>query len=69
MFYTPVESESCDGVTGGSVTVEGATTVTHILQNLQAYTEYSITVRARGTDGLGPPSLAERQRTEVDCKF
>ena len=64
--YSPVEGESCDSVPGGAVTVEGATTFTRTLDNLQAYTEYSITVRARGADGLGPPSTARRQRTAAD---
>lgn len=67
--YSPVEGESCDGVPGGAVMVEGATTFTHTLSNLQAYTEYSITVRARGADGLGPPSTARTGRTSSDGKF
>ena len=66
--YSPVEG-SCDGVLGGSVMVEGGTTFTYTLGDLQAYTEYSITVRARGADGLGPPSTPSTGRTAPDGKF
>jgi hypothetical protein len=66
--YSPVEGAgSCDGVPGGAVMVEGANTFTHMLTNLEAYTEYSITVRARGADGLGPPSNPATGRTAADC--
>ena len=65
--YSPVEgAESCDGVPGGVVMVERATTFSHTLNNLEAYTEYSITVRARGTDGLGAPSTPGTGRTDAD---
>lgn len=68
MSYSPVEG-ACDGVPGGAVMVERATTFTHTLSNLQAYTEYSITVRARGADGLGSPSTARTGRTAADGKL
>ena len=68
--YSPVEGAgSCDGVPGGAVMVERATTFSHILSNLEAYTEYSITVRARGTDGLGAPSTPRTGRTTADGKL
>ena len=68
--YSPVEgAESCDGVPGGAVMVEGANTFTYPLINLEAYTEYSVTVRARGADGLGPPSTPGTGRTTADCKL
>lgn len=68
--YSPVEgAESCDGVPGGAVMVEGANTFTHMLTSLEAYTEYSVTVRARGADGLGPPSTPGTGRTTADGKL
>ena len=66
--YSPMEG-LCDGVLGGAVMVEGRTTRTYTLTNLQAYTEYSITVRARGADGLGPPSTPRVERTEADSEL
>ena len=68
--YSPVEGvESCDGVPGGAVMVEGATTFTSMLTSLEAYIEYSVTVRARGADGLGPPSTPATGRTTADGKL
>lgn len=64
--YSPVEGSSCDGVLGGSVTVEGGSTSAFTLRNLQAFTAYSITVRSRGSDGLGPTSAAQTERTSTD---
>ena len=70
MSYSPAEGVgSCDGVPGGAVIVKGANTLTQMLSNLEAYTEYSITVRARGADGLGPPSTPMTERTRVDGKL
>ena len=52
--YSPVGS-FCDGVVGGRKVVEGGNMTTYVLNDLQAYTEYSVTVRARGADGFGQP--------------
>ena len=63
--YSPVEG-SCEGVVGGIVVVEGGNMLNKVVSGLQAYTEYNITVRARGADGVGPPSAAQTERTMAD---
>ena len=65
MSYSPADG-SCDGVTGGRVTVEGESVRNHNLSDLEAHTEYSITVRARSSDGFGPPSVPRMGTTMAD---
>ena len=60
--YSPVDG-SCEGVVGGIVVVEGGSVMAKVVSGLQAYTEYSITVRARSVDGVGAPSVAQTGRT------
>ena len=65
MSYSPADG-SCDGVTGGRVTVEGGSVRNHELSDLEAHTEYSITVRSRSSDGFGPPSVPRMGTTMAD---
>ena len=66
--YSPVGS-FCNGVVGGRKVVEGGGTMTYVLSDLQAYTEYSVSVRARGADGFGQPSAAMMERTQAGSKL
>ena len=65
--YSPVGS-FCNGVVGGRKVVESGM-MTYVLNDLQAYTEYSVTVRARGADGFGQPSAAMMKRTQAGSKL
>ena len=65
--YSPVEG-SCEGVAGGREVVEGGRVLTTSLSGLQAYTEYSVTVRSRNADGFGVPSTARSERTMADSE-
>ena len=65
--YSPVDG-SCEGVIGGREVVEGGSTLSTSLRNLQAYTEYSVTVRARNADGFGQPSDVRGRKTMADSK-
>jgi len=54
--FMPVNA--CPEFQGGREMVNGGKVTRHTLRNLKPSTTYSICVRARGFDGLGPPSIA-----------
>ena len=60
--YTPVPG-SCDGVQAGRLVIEDGSTTQHSLTGLQEYTEYSIAIRFRGSEGFGQPSHPVQRRT------
>ena len=65
--YSPVEG-SCEGVAEEERWWTRGNVLTISLSGLQAYTEYSVTVRSRNADGFGIPSTATSERTMPDSE-
>ena len=53
---------------GGSATVNGGSTTSHILTNLEEYTTYTITVQVTTNTGMGPKSDELSVTTLTDGK-
>ena len=65
--FSPVDS--CPEFQGGREVVDGGSVTQHTLRNLKPSTTYSIRVRARGVEGLGPYSVAGMGMTQATGKY
>ena len=65
--FSPVDS--CPEYQGGREVVEGGSVIQHTLRNLKPSTTYSIRVRARGFEGLGPYSVAGMGMTQPTGRY
>jgi len=61
--FTPVNA--CPEFQGGREMVTGGNVTQYTLRNLKPFTNYSIRVRAKGFQGLGPPSITGMGMTQA----
>ena len=52
-----------------SIRVDGVNKRRTILNNLNAFTTYVVTIKAATSNGAGPPGLPKRARTLEDSKY
>ena len=64
--FTPAEG-ACEGIPGGNVSL-GREATNHTLDGLEEFTEYDVTLRSRGVQGVGEPSPPVQAMTQQTCK-